>query len=110
MNPGILKHRINVYKKPDPETDIDDFGQPIDEPIFYKKLWAGIFPLRGRQLDSARQYHEDITTRIVIRYRDDIDYTMIATYKGVRFDFLYLLHVDYAKRELHIYAKEHKDG
>lgn len=110
MNPGILRHRIKVYRQPDPELDLDEAGQPLDEPIFHKKLWAAIFPLRGRQVETAKQYHEDITTRIVVRYRDDLDHTMFALYKNVKFDFLYLLHEDYAGKELHIYAKETKNG
>lgn len=110
MNPGILKHRIKVYRQPDPELDLDEIGQPLKEPIFHTSLWAAIFPLRGKQIESARQYHEDVTIRIVIRYRDDLDATMFAMYENTKFDFLYLLHVDYAKKEIHIFAKEAKNG
>jgi|SRR5690625_304592 len=110
MNPGILKHRIKVYRPPNPETDLDEYGQPLDEPIHHTDLWAGIFPLRGRQIESARQYHPEVTTQILIRYRDDIDDEMFALYDGKKFEFLYVLHENYAKKELHIYSKEYRHG
>lgn len=110
MNPGILKHRIKVYRPPDPETDVDEVGQPLDKPIFYKSLWAGIFPLRGRQVESAKQYHPDVTTKIVLRYREDLDETMFAIYKNTKFEFLYFLPDYQHNKELHIFAKEVKNG
>lgn len=106
MNPGILKHRIKVYRPPNPETDLDDAGQPLDEPIHHADVWAAIYPLRGRDLESARQVHGEVTTRIIVRYRKDIDNKMFAEYEGIRFEFLYIIHKDFAKKELHIMAKE----
>lgn len=108
MNPSKLKHRIKVYRRPDPEKDVDEVGQPLDEPVFLYETWASIQPLRGRILESAKQFHSDVTTEITIRYREDITDTMIAKYKGVTFEFLYILHKDYAEKTLHIYTKESK--
>lgn len=110
MNPGILKHRIKVYKQPNPETDVDEAGQPLDEPVLYKSLWAAILPLRGRQIESARQLHPDVTLKIVLRYREDLDETMFAIYNGKKFDFLYFLSDYQHKKELHIFAKEESYG
>lgn len=109
MNPSKLRHRIEIFRRPDPETDVDEIGQPLDEPIHFTDVWASIDPLRGRILESAKQFHSEVTTEITIRYRDDIDDTMIAKYKGVTFEFLYILHKDYAEKTLHIYTKETKD-
>lgn len=109
MNPGKLRHRIKVYRRPDPEIDVDEIGQPLDEPIYLFDLWASIDPLRGKILESAKQFHSEITTEITIRYREGIKDTMIAKYNDVTFEFLYILHKDYAKKTLHIYTKG-KDG
>ena len=57
MNPGMLNHRIKIFRPPNPETDLDDAGQPLNKPIHHTDLWAAIFPLRGRDLESARQVH-----------------------------------------------------
>ncbi len=106
MNPSKLRHRIDIYRQ---DEGVDELGQPIDELVLHTSVWASIQPLRGRRLEASKQFHSDITTEITIRYRDDIEDTMIAKYKGTRFEFLYILHKDYAEKTLHIYTKEKKD-
>lgn len=106
MNTGKLRNRITIFRPPDPEKDVDEIGQPLDEPVEVAKVWAAIIPLRGKALESARQIHGKVTTRIEIRYRDDIDRTMFAVLGKTKFDFLYIIHVNYAKKELHILSEE----
>lgn len=110
MNPSKLKHRIQIYRLPDPEKDVDEVGQPLDEPIHLFDVWASINPLRGRILESAKQFHSDVTTEITVRYRKDINENMIAKYKDVTFEFLYIFHKDYAEKTLHIFTKEKRNG
>lgn len=105
MNPGKLNRRITIFKPPGPE-DVDEAGQPIDYHIPIATVWASIEPLNGRELFAAQQANAEVTTRIRIRYRKGIDRTMIARYDGTEFEFLYTIHKDYAKKELHIMAKE----
>lgn len=106
MYTGKLKNRISILRPPDPEVDVDEAGQPLDEWIPVADTWAAIIPLRGRELESARQISGEVTTRIEIRYREGINRTMKAVFDSVEFEFLYIIHVDYAKKELHILAKE----
>lgn len=101
-----LKHRITVYRPPDPEKDVDEAGQPNGNWIPVDTLWAEITPLSGRQLESAKQLHAEITTRIAVRFRKDIDHTMKAVCGNEEFEFLYILHKNYGKKELHIMCKE----
>jgi SPP1 family predicted phage head-tail adaptor len=101
-----LRHRISLYRPPDPEVDVDEAGQPLDEWIPITKTWAAIIPLQGRELATAQQVNAEVTTRIEIRYRSGIDRTMKAVYGNSEFEFLYVIHKDYAKKELHIMAKE----
>lgn len=104
-----LKHRITIYRPPDPEKDLDEAGQPLDNWQPVDKVWAEIKPLSGRLLESAKQLHAEVTTRIRIRYRTDIDSTMKAVYGDKNeFEFLYILHKDFAKKELHILCKEYQ--
>ena len=103
-----LKRRITILRPPDPEKDVDEAGQPLDDWQPVGKAWAEIKPLSGRQLESAKQLHAEVTTRIRIRYRTDVDRTMKAVYGNDEFEFLYLIHKDFAKKELHIFCKEHQ--
>ena len=101
-----LKHRISIYRPPDPEIDVDEAGQPLDEWIPVAETWAAIIPLSGRELATAQQVDAEVTTRIEIRYRTGIDRTMKAVYGSQEFEFLYVIHKDYAKKELHVTCKE----
>lgn len=101
-----LNKRINILRPPDPEKDVDEVGQPLDDWQPVVTIWGSIETLSGRQLESARQFHAEITTRIKTRYRTGIDRTMKAKCDGIEFEFLYITHKNYAKKELIIMAKE----
>ncbi|MBU5214564.1 phage head closure protein [Heyndrickxia oleronia] len=105
-NSGEFRHRISILRPPDPEIDVDEAGQPLDDWISIAEVWAAIQPLRGRELFSAQQVNSEVTTRITIRYRTGIDRTMKAIYEGTEFEFLYVIHPDYSKKELQIMCKE----
>lgn len=100
-----LKQRISILKPPGPE-DVDEAGQPLDDYIPFVEAWSSIEPLSGRTLATAQQVSVEVTTRIVLRYREGIDRSMVARYQGIEFEFLYIIHKDYAKKELHIMCKE----
>jgi SPP1 family predicted phage head-tail adaptor len=98
-----LKHKVEIYAPPD---QIDSAGQPLDQPILIATLFAGIEPLRGRELYAAQKEHGEINTRLVMRYRDDVfERATTVKYKLQTFDVLYPIHVDYARKELHLMCK-----
>lgn len=100
-----LNKRITIKRPPGPE-DTDEAGQPIDDWLEVTKTWASIVPLNGRELANAQQVNAEVTTRITIRYKSDIDRTMKAIYQGLEFEFLYIIHTGFAKKELQIMCKE----
>lgn len=95
-------------RPPDPELDVDEAGQPLEAWVPVAETWAAIRTLRGRELSAAQQINAEITTEITIRYRTGIDRTMKAMYMEDEFEFLYVIHKDYAKKELQIFAKVHQ--
>ncbi|MCM3242691.1 phage head closure protein [Cytobacillus oceanisediminis] len=103
-----LNHRISIMRPPDPELDVDEAGQPLEAWVPVAETWAAIRTLRGRELSAAQQINAEITTEITIRYRTGIDRTMKAMYMEDEFEFLYVIHKDYAKKELQIFAKVHQ--
>jgi SPP1 family predicted phage head-tail adaptor len=98
-----LKHRIALLQL---SSDVDEAGQPLETWHTLAHTWAFIQPLRGRELFAAQQSHSEVTTRITIRYRDDVDSSMIARYQGTDFEILYIIHTDYAKKELQMMCRE----
>lgn len=106
---GRLDKRVTI-KRPrrsnDPPPNVDGYGQPIDNPITVATVWAAIEPLRGRDYNAAFAENAEVTTRIRIRYREDIDRTMTLERGAKVFEILYIPEPDLAKRELHLMCKE----
>lgn len=101
-----LRHRITIYRPPDPEVDVDEAGQPLDEWVRVTETWAEIKPLSGRELFAAQQANAEVTARITLRYRIDIDRTMKVVFGKEEFEILYTIHKDYSKKELQLMCKE----
>lgn len=77
---GKLRHKV-VLQEPvqsqDPET-----GAMV---LAWKKVaepWASIEPLSAREFIAAQASQSEVTTRIVIRYRPDVNATMRIVYRG----------------------------
>jgi len=84
----------------------DEYGAPLDNWEEVTTVWASIEPLRGREFFAAQAEQSEVTTRIRIRYREDIDRTMIARYGSQDFEILYPIHPKLDKRELQLMCKE----
>lgn len=73
MKAGKLRHLLYVWQPVDTATDKADTvityvaGTPASE-------WASIEPLQGRELQVAMQMSGDLTHKITMRYRDDINF------------------------------------
>jgi len=104
-----LDKRITILRPPRPD-ETDEAGQPIDEWQPVATVWVSIEPLRGRELESARQVVAEVTTRIRIRYRDGVDRTMRVKHNAsnTEFEILYIIHPEFAKKELQLLCKEHQ--
>ncbi|MBS4191747.1 phage head closure protein [Bacillus sp. FJAT-49705] len=101
-----LNKRISILRPPDPEKDVDEAGQPLDEWIPVAETWASIEPLRGRELFAAMQVNAEVTTKITVRYRKGLDRMMKALHNEIEFEFLYVINPKYANKELQIMCKE----
>lgn len=84
----------------------DEYGQPIDTWVDVATVWAAVEPLRGREYIATMSEHAEVTTRIRIRYRDDIDRTMRVKYGETEFEILHIIHPEFNRRELQLMCKE----
>lgn len=87
-------------------TTADEYGEPVETLTDVATVWAAIEPLRGQEFFAAMRENAEVTTRIRIRWRPGIDRTMIAQYKDVQFEVLYIIHPEFAERELQLMCKE----
>ncbi|WMT42846.1 phage head closure protein [Paenibacillus sp. D2_2] len=100
-----LDKRVTILRPPGPD-DTDEYGQPLDELIDVCEVWAAIEPLQGKEFIAAMQENAEVTTRIRIRYRTGIDRTMTVKYGEHEFEILYIIHPQFAKKELQLMCKE----
>lgn len=100
-----LNKRVTIMRPPGPE-DVDDYGQPIEDYVPVVTVWAAIEPLRGREYFSAMSEHAEVTTRIRIRYREDIDRTTRVRYGETDFEILHIIHPEFDRKELQLMCKE----
>lgn len=100
-----LDKRVTILRPPGPE-DVDEYGEPLGDPVPVATVWAAIEPLRGQDRYVAKQEHAEVTTRIRIRYREGVDRTMIVLHGAHMFEVLYIIHPEFAKKELQLMCKE----
>ncbi|SUO95258.1 phage head closure protein [Suttonella ornithocola] len=84
METGKLRHRVSIerpIKRQDPLTGVmtDDWAE-------ITTVWAQIAPLSVREFISAAAGQSEITARILMRYRDDIDATCRIVYRGKHYN------------------------
>jgi SPP1 family predicted phage head-tail adaptor len=77
---GDLRHRVQLQEKSrtqDPHT-----GEMLDSWVDVAEVWAQVVPLSGREFLASAAEQSEVTGRIVIRYRDDVDATKRFVYRG----------------------------
>lgn len=76
---GTLDKRVTILKYEDVETQYNLTQKKL---IPFLKVWARIEPLRGRAYyEQYKEKTEDLS-KITIRYRDNIDNSMVVQYKN----------------------------
>ncbi len=70
MRAGELRHRVKLQRMQEVR---DSFGEARRTWYDMSEVWAAVEPLGGRELLQARQVDATLTTRIVLRWRGDVD-------------------------------------
>ena len=78
-----LRHRVSIQLL-GPDRDSDGYPKPSDW-VEYKKLWAKVTHLSGKDLIAAQASQSKVVARLKIRYREDINTDMSVIYKGKRY-------------------------
>jgi SPP1 family predicted phage head-tail adaptor len=80
MRNGKLRHRVTVERKV--RVRDEETGGWSEAWVEEARLWASIEPLSAREFIAAQASQSEVTARIVIRYRPDIDATMRILHRG----------------------------
>ena len=116
MRAGRLKHIIHLQKNI--EVGDERSGQKLQQWQTVYTAWAGIEPLRGKELYAAQQDNSEITLRIVMRWyyqvAADLDHTWSIVKPAdpallqpeCRYEILHdPINPNMANRELHLMCK-----
>ncbi len=78
---GQMNRQINILQYA--ET-VDEYGLTHQElkNVFGGPIWAYVEPARGRTYYEQYRDKVEIMTKIVIRYRENLDESMIVEYRG----------------------------
>lgn len=112
MRAARLSHQVTLQKNEnvtDPRS-----GQKQQQWVDVATVWAGIEPLRGRELIAAQQVNSEVTTRIVMRWAADllIDHSMMVLFVDLqgaehRYDILHdPINPNMVNREIQLLCKE----
>lgn len=101
INPGELK-RVVTFKK---KVGEDDWSVETTKDTVCQ-CWAKVTPISGKQFWEAQSVGTSITHEVYIRYREDVDASMLIEYKGREFDIVYIANIEEEGQYLKILAKE----
>lgn len=103
MNAGALRHRITLQQ---PIETQDEFGEVVITWQDVASVWAEVADLSGREFFAAMQTVSEITTRVRLRHRSDVE-TRWRMVVGARvLDIQAVIDPDGRKRELLLLCRE----
>ena len=85
-------------------------GQKEEGWVEIQPAWASVEPLRGQELYTAQQQNSLITTRIVLRWDEELFnqlcHTSSATYRGIRYQLMHdPINTNMDNREIQLLCK-----
>ncbi len=86
MNPGELRHRIKIPGPPtETENEVDEIVLVPGEP---KSIWAKVIAIKGQEATEAQKIRPELTYRVTVRYRNDIDASMVIEWEGRKLELI----------------------
>jgi len=101
MRAGRLRHRIDIY------LPTKSSGVSSTETLnYFGTFWCAIEPMSGKEFQALGGTTNSLTTKITMRYVNNLTEAHIAIYKGRRFKFQQIINKEELNRELQIIAEE----
>jgi len=69
LRTGQLRHRVTIQVL---SSTRDSYGSFVETWTDEKTVWAGVFPLRGREYLMGQQMESAVEYKVVMRYTDDV--------------------------------------
>lgn len=83
MRAGRLDKRVQLQQ---PTTATNGVADAVQTFVTYASVWASVEDTRGREFMNNQQVQNQVSTRIRLRYRDDVKPDHRVLYDGVVYD------------------------
>jgi len=103
MEIASLNKRITIQEL---KLSINENGFEIEEWIDYKRVWAGVSNLHGREYFDAAAIQMENTVKFTIRYLPGIDTSMRIVFKDKNYNITSIDNIKYGNRFMEIKAME----
>lgn len=102
MNAGDLRHRVTI----EAATQTVDSATGASVPSFaeWKKWYADVRPLSGRELERAKSICQTTNYLVKMRYCPGLNSKYRLTYQGVTYNIDAVINPDGRKVEHHVYC------
>lgn len=81
MQAGIMRQRVTLQRVA--RTQDPDTGEMANGWADVGQMWASVEPVSGREFIAGQATQNEVTARIVIRYRPGVTAAMRAVHRGV---------------------------
>ncbi|MHA1302191.1 MAG: phage head closure protein [Candidatus Heimdallarchaeaceae archaeon] len=100
---GLLRHRINIKKKTKVPDGRGGWKQGYQD---LGTFWAGVYPLRGREIEIYKSVLPEADTKIIMRCNNVVDSSCIAYLGDRKFEISAVIVSATRDRFIEILAKE----
>jgi SPP1 family predicted phage head-tail adaptor len=90
MEAGKLRHRVTLQGRSVSQDASTGEGTVTWSDI--DTVWAQVRPLSAREFISGRAELQEVSTEVVMRYRDDVDASDRATWGTHTYDIVSVIH------------------
>lgn len=102
MQAGRLNQRVLIERYTEGQ---DEIGQPVMEWVPLTTVWAAVEPLNGREFITADAGQSEITTRIRLRYRAELQPTDRINHESTLYDIQSIINPRSGDAELVLMCK-----
>jgi len=104
MNPGRLRHKINIEQE---LTTQNTYGEPTQEWVpFLSGLYCSIEPIRGKEYFASDMTQAEVSHRVRMRFVSGIHPKQRIKYCNRYFDILDVINVLEKNKDLELMCRE----
>jgi SPP1 family predicted phage head-tail adaptor len=100
---GRMRHRITIQRR---AITFNDLGEPVETWSDWKRIWASVEPLSGREYFSSAQAQAEVTHRIRMRRADGFTTTDRIVFNDRVFEVDSIQNIGERNKELVVMAVE----